>query len=214
MDMKENTKVFAGTLERVREEGTQVVLNMSETVTWTIDGNKMSSEPLEDIDFAVTLGSSDIPKEKIKELLNGENAYVELSLAHEGSFGFDAILTVSLDEAKSGEYANLFYYDESIGEFRFMCASPVNANGKAAFNFKHASDYVIIVSEQTLENKTELIQEKIKEHMQDDAKETEEIKPWEDSESTLMKQIGLIILIILGSVALVIGAVLVLSRKE
>jgi len=99
MDMEENTKIFAETLEKIKEEGTEVVLAMNEAVTWTINGSEITSEFLTDIDFAVTVGNSEIPEEKLTELVAGEDNYVEMSLAHEGEFGFDAVLTVDLENA-------------------------------------------------------------------------------------------------------------------
>ena len=215
MEMKENTKVYAETIQKIREEGTEMVLDMSESITWTIDGSKISSEPIGDIDFAAILGDSDIPEEKLKELVTGETRYIELSLAHEGEFGFDAVLTVAIDEAAEGEYANLFYYNEKTKEFEFMCAAPVNAEGKAAFNFKHASDYVIIVSEQTLETKVEMIQEeRIKMQAQKEAEHKAELAAKDAPAEEPVKATGIMILIVLGSIAIVIGALLIFNRKK
>ena len=215
MTMEENTKVYAETLEKIKEEGTEMVLAMNEEVTWTIDGSKITSDSLTDIDFAVTVGSSEIPEEKLTELVEGEEKYVEMSLAHEGEFGFDAVLTVNLENATPGEYANLFYYNESTEEFEFLCAAPIGEDNNAAFNFKHASDYVIVISEQTMDDKVETIQETREQtKLLQEAEHKAELAAKDAPAEEPVKATGIIILILLGSIAIAIGGILIINRKK
>ena len=215
MTMEENTKVYAETLEKIKEEGTEMVLAMNEEVTWTINGSEITSDSLTDIDFAVTVGSSEIPEEKLTELVEGEEKYVEMSLAHEGEFGFDAVLTISLENATPGEYANLFYYNESTEEFEFLCAAPIGEDNNAAFNFKHASDYVIVISEQTMDDKVEIIQEAREQtKLLQEAEHKAELAAKDAPAEEPVKATGIIILILLGSIAIAIGGILIINRKK
>ena len=215
MTMEENTKVYAETLEKIKEEGTEMVLAMNEEVTWTINGSEITSDSLTDIDFAVTVGSSEIPEEKLTELVEGEEKYVEMSLAHEGEFGFDAVLTVNLENATPGEYANLFYYNESTEEFEFLCAAPIGEDNNAAFNFKHASDYVIVISEQTMDDKVETIQETREQtKLLQEAEHKAELAAKDAPAEEPVKATGIIILILLGSIAIAIGGILIINRKK
>ena len=52
------------------------------------------------IDLGVTVGKSSIPADKIKALA-GDNKTIELSLAHDGAFGFDATLRVNVGAENS-----------------------------------------------------------------------------------------------------------------
>ena len=215
MEMEENTKVYAQTLEKIREDKTEVLLTMSENVAWTIDGSQMMEGPLEDMDFGVTLGESEIPAQKVTELLAGESRYVEMSLAHEGAFGFDAILTIKLEEAKAGEYANLFYYNETTDEFEFMCAVLVNDNHEAVFGFKHASDYVIIISEHTMEERVEvMLEERKQEELQKKAEKMAAIEEREAPTKKPEKALLVIALILIASMIAVSGIYLLISRKK
>ena len=215
MTMEENTKVYAETLEKIKEEGTEMVLAMNEEVTWTINGSEITSDTLTDIDFAVTVGSSEIPEEKLTELVEGEEKYVEMSLAHEGEFGFDAVLTISLENAIPGEYANLFYYNESTEEFEFLCAAPIGEDNNAAFNFKHASDYVIVISEQTMDDKVKTIQETREQtKLLQEAEHKAELAAKDAPAEEPVKATGIIILILLGSIAIAIGGILIINRKK
>ena len=211
-EMRDNSTLYTQTLEQIREQGKKVTLEMGNGVTWKIDGADMSDEPLRDIDFKVAVGRSNIPKAKRDALTEGEN-YIELSLAHDGRFGFTAILSISLENAEPGQYANLFYYQEATGEFQFMCASLVGSTKTASFEFVHASDYVIIISDDTKENLLELRAPQMEEAeriVQEEMNSSANEKPAEEPK----KAAGFIALIVLGSTALVIAVYLIFKRKK
>ena len=210
MDMSGTGKIYTQTLEQIREQGRKVVLEMNDAVSWTIDGTQMGEEPLQDIDLTVVVGESKIPENRLKILTENEE-YVELSLAHDGAFGFNAVLSVDLEDAQPGQYANLFYYNETTDEFEFMCAALVGSTGKAEFEFMHASDYVIIISD---ESKEDLLIEKAGE-MQTVKKQEEEKAEQAKTELPAKepkKAAGFLILILLASVAIGIGAYLIFKK--
>lgn len=204
--------MYTQTLEQIREQGRKVTLEMGNGVVWNIDGTAMGDGPLQDIDFDVVVGKSNIPKAKRDALTEGEN-YVEISLAHDGRFGFTAVLSISLENAEPGQYANLFYYDETTGKFRFMCASLIGSKKTASFEFVHASDYIIIISDETKENLLELRAAQLEEAeriIQEELNSSANEKPAEEPK----KAAGIIVLIVLGSTAIVIAGYLIFRRKE
>jgi len=212
MEMDQNSRIYAQTLEQIRDQGKKVVLEMGDGVSWSIDGNAMGDGELDDIDFKVTMGSSNIPEEKKDALTEGES-YVELSLAHDGAFGFTTVLYVTLDGAGTGQYANLFYYNEQTGEFEFMCAALIGSNNVAAFEFTHASDYIIIISDEVKDTLLEARAPEMEEAeriIQEEADSSANEKPAEEP----VKAAGIIAVILLGSVALVIGAFLIFRRRD
>ena len=83
MDMSKAGMIYAETLKQISEQGTEVVLKVSDNASWTIDGSEINTEEFSDIDLKVTLGDSRIPKDKLKILTENEQ-YVEMSLAHDG----------------------------------------------------------------------------------------------------------------------------------
>ena len=211
-DMSDNSMVYTQTLEQIREQGKKVTLEMGNGIVWRMDGSTMGEAPLNDIDFKVTMGKSGIPKLKKDALTEGEN-YVELSLAHDGGFGFTAVLSVTLENAQPGQYANLFYYDETEGEFQFMCASIVGSTKEASFEFAHASDYIIIISDDIKENLLELRAPQMEEAeriIQEELNNPANEKPAEEPK----KAAGIITLIILGSIAVVIAIYLIFRKKD
>lgn len=212
MDMSKTGMIYAQTLQQIKDQGMEVELKISDQASWFIDGSAIEGESLGDINLGVTLGESGIPKERLAILTENEK-YVEMSLAHEGEFGFTIVLSIKLEEAQPGQYANLFYYNEEEGEFEFMCATEVGNAGSADFTFSHASDYVIIISDETKENllqeKTEALQEVKAKEVEAMAQAREELPAKEPG-----KAAAFIALILLGSVAIGIAVYLVMKRKD
>ena len=212
MDMSKSTMLYGETLEQMKDQNMEVVLEMSDAVTWTIDSSTIDTEVLEDINLKVTVGESAIPEEMLTALTEEEN-FVELSLAHDGEFGFDAEMTIQIEEAKPGQYANLFYYNEETKEFEFICAAVVDKANKAAFMFSHASDYVVIISDETRETllvqKAEKIEE-AEEVLEIAAAVPVEVKPAEEPK----KAAGTIIAILAACIIAVLGTLVLLLKKK
>ena len=122
-----------------------VVFKVGENATWVVKGKDIKNKLSKAIDLGVTLGKSDIPSDKIKALA-GDNASIELSLAHDGEFGFTATLRLYVGTQYNGKYANLYYYNEKTGSLEYVKAVKVNADGAVEYEFTHASDYVIVMS--------------------------------------------------------------------
>lgn len=212
IDMSKTDMIYAQTLQQIKEQGREVVLQMNEQVSWTIHGDTIETDNFEDINLKVSFKDSKIPAWKLEVLTENEN-YVEMSLAHEGAFGFTAVLSVQLENAQPRQYANLFYYNEQAGSFEFMCASQINSKCSADFEFKHASDYVIIISDNTREN---LLAEKAEAFAQAEMEKEEALVQAKEElpAEEPGKAAGIIVLILLASMALGIGAYLVFKKNE
>lgn len=212
MDMSKAGMIYAETLKQISEQGTEVVLKVSDNASWTIDGSQINAEEFSDIDLKVTLDDSRIPKDKLKILTENEQ-YVEMSLAHDGDFGFTMQLSVKLEDAKAGQYANLFYYNEEAEAFEFMCASEISSAKEASFAFSHASDYVIIISDNTKEN---LLAEKAEQFEQARIQEIEmmALAKEETPAKEPVKAAAIIAIILLASAAVGIAVYLIVKRKD
>ena len=214
MDMSAAGVIYAETLEQIRDQKTKVVLDVGNGVKWAIDGAEIEEGPMSSMDLRVTMGegATRIPAERIEALTGGEE-YVELSLAHEGSFGLKAVLTVTLDQAMEGQYANLFYYNEAEEAFEYICAAQISSRKEAAFVLGHASDYIIVISDRTRED---LLTERAQQ-MEEADQAIEEImsRPAEQRPAKDKNKAALIIaLILLASAAIGIGAYLIFKKDR
>ena len=214
MDMSAAGVIYAETLEQIRDQKTKVVLDVGNGVKWAIDGAEIEEGPMSNMDLKVAMGegATRIPAERIEALTGGEE-YVELSLAHEGSFGLKAVLTVTLDQAMEGQYANLFYYNEAEEAFEYICAAQISSRKEAAFVLGHASDYIIVISDRTRED---LLTERAQQ-MEEADQAIEEImsRPAEQRPAKDKNKAALIIaLILLASAAIGIGAYLIFKKDR
>lgn len=143
--MPDTTKVPAEVFNGMIGKDITITFKLNDNVSWIVNGKNIVSKLKDAIDLGVTVGKSSIPADKIKALA-GDNKTIELSLAHDGAFGFDATLRVNVGAENSGKYANLYYYNEKTGALEYVQAVKVNADGTVDFKFSHASEYVIVLS--------------------------------------------------------------------
>lgn len=142
IDMKKATVVPKEVLEAIKGKSVDIVLKMDE-YSWTIDGKDVLAEDLKDIDLEVKVDANAIPGGIVSALAEGRST-TQLSLTHNGNFGFRADLTLNLGSENSGGTGNLYYYDSS-GKLIFMNSGKIGADGSTSLSFSHASDYVIVI---------------------------------------------------------------------
>jgi hypothetical protein len=133
---------------------------MGNGVKWSVDGNSMTTDTPKDINMSVSTGSAanPIPDDIVAEIVDKatDNSYtMNLTLAHDGEFGFTAVMNIELEKKNAGRYANLFYFNKTKNKMEFMCADRIADDGTANLAFLHASDYVIVIDEESLEPETE-----------------------------------------------------------
>ena len=109
----------------------------------TINAKSITSDVTKKIDLNVSLNTKNIPA-TIVSALAGQKTTMQLSLGHDGVFGFDGSLTMTVGTDKTGKYANLYYYNPTTQKLEYQQAVLTNSEGKVSYTFKHASDYVIV----------------------------------------------------------------------
>ena len=153
VDMNGTTKVPGSLFDLIRSEDVTVVFAMDNGITWSVNGRDVTVEGVRDIDFGVKYGEQaegNIPVSVINNV-TGEKFYTGLSLAYDGEFGFQAVLTVNMDQKNAGLYASLYYYNEQTGEMEFICEEEIAEDGSVALTFTHASEYILVVDAKTTE---------------------------------------------------------------
>ncbi|HIY06685.1 MAG TPA: S-layer homology domain-containing protein, partial [Candidatus Evtepia faecigallinarum] len=96
--------------------------------------------------MGVSMNSGSVPVDIINAV-TGEVGTMQLSLAHEGEFGFTLTLTAPLGSKNAGYWANLYYYNEAREKLEFQTSARIGEDGSAALVFTHASDYVIVIDD-------------------------------------------------------------------
>lgn len=146
VDMNGQTNLPQDILSDIAGKDIDLVLDMGDGITWTINGKDVTDP--KDIDLGVDINTSDIPVEVINNV-TGEKSSIQISLKHNGEFGFTATLTIDLGASNNGYYANLFYYNPETGKLEFVDYSKIDG-GKADLVFTHASDWAIVIDKEPL----------------------------------------------------------------
>ncbi len=156
VDMNGTTMVPGYILEQIRAKKITLTIEMFPGVSWTIDGNKVEPGTRSSVDMGVKIGTLENPLNNIpSNILNklvGNRKYITASLAHDGTFGFEAILNIGLNAENAGMYATLFYYNEQYGVMQFICADDIDQYGAAHLVLTHASEYAIVLDAAVVQN--------------------------------------------------------------
>ena len=212
VDMNGSTIVPQNIFESIKDRDITVIFDMGNEVTWTVNGKDIMNI-FGDIDFGISYGENagaGIPLDIINNV-TGERYRVNLTLAHDGEFGFAAVLTINMDKKNAGLYANLFYFNKQMGKLEFICSDEIDAAGNAGLVFTHASDYTVIVDEKPMDSADAGVEDSSSEAETNDGKNP-------DAEIIESPHTGNVwlpnLLIVLGAVMIILGAGAVLMIKK
>jgi len=153
VNLLKTTQIPANVFESIKGKDMNVTFKVSDQASWIINGKDITGNVTAPIDLGLVVGTSDIPKQKVTALADG-NETIQLSLNYDGVFGFEGILRLSVGKDYSGKIANLYYYNETTGKFEYYQAAQVKEDGTVDFKFSHASDYVIVLNDTDMSQTT------------------------------------------------------------
>lgn len=139
------TKLDKEVFEELAGRDVTLEISLSNGVTWTVNGQDIpENADLTDLDLGVTLDASTIPV-SVVNTITGAVDTIQISLKHDGEFGFTMTLSAPLGKTNAGYWANLYYYNEDSRALEFQSADKIASDGTAEFAFSHASDYAIVI---------------------------------------------------------------------
>ena len=146
IDMGDETKVPAEIFGSVAGKDVDVTFDLGD-VQWTVNGADIPADAdLSDIDLGVALDTDGIPA-NVVNAITGEVGTVQITLAHDGEFGFTMTLSAPLGEENAGYWANLYHYDEEAEKLNFEAAAEIDEDGNVKIPFTHASQYAIVIDD-------------------------------------------------------------------
>ncbi len=146
VEMNGVTVLPGSVIDNIKGKNITVELDMGNGVIWTINGKNITATTVEDVDLKVDLNTTNIPVEVINKI-TGEISTMQISLAHDGDFGYKAFMRINLDAANAGYYAQLFHYEEASKVLKYMNQSKIDAAGYVELPFTHASEYTIVIDD-------------------------------------------------------------------
>ena len=150
VEMDESGILPANILEALKGTDKKLVLDMGNGIKWLINGADISKIPSKDIDMSVTVGGNAVPESVIKNSNLGKDVKktFQVSLGHDGEYGFKPVLSLEIGKEYAGQYANLYYYNPETKKLEGQVSVLIKGDGTAQFTFEHASDYVISVTDE------------------------------------------------------------------
>ena len=139
VEMGNTTNIPKNVLDAIEGRDIDLVLNMGNGISWTINGKDITDP--QPINLKVAIKENAIPDELITDTENT----APLVLEHEGNFGFKATLSINL-ESNDNKYANLYYYNKKTKQLELVDVCLIE-NGKANLDFTHTSDWAIVISD-------------------------------------------------------------------
>lgn len=215
VDMNGSSVVPGDVFDRIRGKDITIEFDLGNGILWKVNGQSVEKGNVGDIDFTVRAGedaNDTIPVEIINNL-TGERMFMNLSLAYEGEFGFEAILSLNVGAANAGLYANLFYYNESTKELEYLCAGEIGQDGDAELTFTHASEYTIVIDEQPMD--AEQSQEVTSETgVTDNQEDNNTVSITSDAENTGHTGLLIFCIILIAAALIVIGVIVFVKKNK
>ena len=144
IDMGDETKVPAEIFESLAGKDVEISFDLGD-IQWSVNGADIPTDTdFTDLDLGASLGTSGIPVNVINTI-TGERDSVQMTLAHNGEFGFTMTLTAPLGKENAGYWANLYHYDEADEQLTFETAAEIDADGSVSLPMSHASQYAIVI---------------------------------------------------------------------
>ena len=144
IDMGDETKVPAEIFESLAGKDVEISFDLGD-IQWSVNGADIPTDTdFTDLDLGASLGTSGIPVNVINAI-TGEHGSVQMTLAHDGAFGFTMTLTAPLGKENAGYWANLYHYDEEAEALNFEAAAKIDEDGSVTIPFSHASQYAIVI---------------------------------------------------------------------
>ena len=143
VDMDGKTVLPGEVLDELAGRDVTLALDMGGGLIWEIYGGDVPADAeYDDVDLGVALGGDDIPADVVN-LVTGESGSVQVSLEHDGPFGFELTLVAPLGEDAAGLVANLYRYDDEAGSLGYEATAQVDGEGVARLPFDHASSWLV-----------------------------------------------------------------------
>ena len=221
IDMKNNTVLYEEAISSIRGKDIDVILNMGNSISWTINGSNIVADEANGIDMGVTPDTGIIPDALIMRAsaLSTTGTVIGLSLVHNGPLDFHPVLAISTAPENAGLAANLYYYNPDIEQLEFMDAVEIDENGTIRFTFSHASDYVIIISETVMTDTSAIVSDYSagNEPSSEPLSEDNDGVPLSEEEPSGLQPTAMIIIAVILLIAIAIGITLFFilrSKKE
>lgn len=128
-----------------------VVFDLGNGIKWIVNGKNVTGTNISDVNMKLTKDTNGIPVSIINKI-TGKKSVMQISLAHNGEFGFTATLTINMKAQNVGLFANLFHYNSAAKKLEYVNSGKIDVDGNVTLDFTHASDYSIVLADSVIKD--------------------------------------------------------------
>lgn len=154
VDLRAKLSVPSAVLSAMKGKDVYMNLELNNGIMWQLHGKKISAVTTP-LNLNAKAVSGVIPKKYIQRIA-GSKPYYEIQIPSRADFGLTATFIPKMDISYYGKFANLFYYNKKLNRMEFIRYSPVEDNGYAYFDLNHASEYLLVISDEPMGVNVEL----------------------------------------------------------
>jgi hypothetical protein len=126
-----------------------VMMNTGAGVTFSISGGNIPVDfDVESINLTLRDDGLNAPPNKIAEVKAGTITSIEIPMESRESFGMVIGQHFNVGAENAGNFANLYRFNETTGEFEYLGSFEINERGQAMFGIAGGADYVLTVTAQ------------------------------------------------------------------
>jgi len=124
-----------------------VMFNTGTGVTFSISGGNIPAVfNAGKVDLSLTKTGLKAPASIIIAIKTGSIASIDIPMVSRENFGMPVGVHFNFGVANSGNFANLFRFNEGTGEFEYLGSFLINDKGQAMFGISDGADYIVTVT--------------------------------------------------------------------
>lgn len=127
-------------------------LTIPSSTVFTVNGAITNNGTIEGKDVTVVFDLGNGIPVSIINKITGKKSVMQISLAHNGEFGFTATLTINMKAQNAGLFANLFHYNSAAKKLEYVNSGKIDVDGNVTLDFTHASDYSIVLADSVIKD--------------------------------------------------------------
>lgn len=127
-------------------------LTIPSSTVFTVNGAITNNGTIEGKDVTVVFDLGNGIPVSIINKITGKKSVMQISLAHNGEFGFTATLTINMKAQNAGLFANLFHYNSAAKKLEYVNSGKIDVDENVTLDFTHASDYSIVLADSVIKD--------------------------------------------------------------
>lgn len=148
VDLRAKLSVPTAVLSAMKGKEILMNIDLNNGLAWQLKGKAISTVTTP-LNLNAKTVRNVIPKPLVDKTARGRLNY-QIQIPSRADFGLTATFVPKFKLEYYGKFANLFYYNKRANRLEFIRYSPIEDNGYAYLDINHASEYLLVVSDEPM----------------------------------------------------------------